>query len=272
MIHSNDHVYLSPHYDDASLSCGGAIHQQIQAGQPVLVITICAASPDPGEPLSLFAEVLHDAWGNPANLVATRRAEDQASMAILGVDYYYLDFIDCIYRRDPEQGTWHYCSNQDIFGDIHPADLPLAQRIAEVIGNIVPRNDETIIYAPLTVGHHVDHQLCHAAARQLQQQDWNVVFYEDYPYCDPGYPFTKLIREQHQYTLAATLAAAGARLRPQLRPLTTENFQAKIESIRAYASQINVLFGSEVPIEERVRAYALRVGQGDPAERIWLPM
>ena len=37
------HVYLSPHLDDAVLSCGGAIHRAGAAGEAVLVITVFAA-------------------------------------------------------------------------------------------------------------------------------------------------------------------------------------------------------------------------------------
>lgn len=264
------HIFLSPHYDDAALSCGGAIHQLIQTGQPALVITVCAAPPNPADPLSPFAEALHSAWGNPTDTVATRRKEDQLSMEILGADYRHLSFTDCIYRGDPQRKTWYYTSDPDLFGEIHPADMPLAQHMAAAIGDMVPPTRETVIYAPLTVGHHVDHQLTRTAAGLLQAQGWNVVFYEDYPYCDPEFPFTKMIGEGHRYILAATLTATQAVLQPQLRPLSTKDLQAKVDSIRAYASQLPMLFGGEAAMEQRVRAYALHVGQGSPAERIWL--
>ena len=73
------HVYLSPHYDDAALSCGGSIHQQVQAGELVLVITICAAPPETNEPFSPYAQAMHRVWGDPLDVVATRQAEDQAA-------------------------------------------------------------------------------------------------------------------------------------------------------------------------------------------------
>ena len=59
------HVYLAPHYDDAALSCGGMIHHQAQAGQPVLVVTVCAAPPDSTERLSPLAEIQHRQWDQP---------------------------------------------------------------------------------------------------------------------------------------------------------------------------------------------------------------
>jgi len=38
-------IYLSPHLDDAVLSCGGIIWQQVQSGHQVEIWTICAADP-----------------------------------------------------------------------------------------------------------------------------------------------------------------------------------------------------------------------------------
>ncbi len=270
MIHSYPHVYLSPHYDDAALSCGGTIHRQTQAGQSVLGVTIYAASPLPNEPFSAFAQSMHADWGNPADVIATRQAEDQEAMAILGADYLRLNFSDGIYRGHPQRGEWYYNNDDELFGQVNPHDMLLAGKIVEAIVELVPAGAEAILYAPLGVGHHVDHQLAHAAAWQLRQQGWNVAFYEDYPYADPHARFAAQGREYA--TLAATLATRQkANLQPQLRFFSKENLQAKIKSVRAYASQVPVLFGSEVDMVNCVRNYALRVGEGRLAERVWLP-
>jgi hypothetical protein len=128
-----------------------------------------------------------------------------------------------------------------------------------------------MIYAPLGVGHHVDHQLALIAAWQLYEQGYTVVFYEDYPYADSHYPFTSYGAE-NRHTLAVTLATRkAAKLQPQLHPLSTKNLQAKIDSIGAYASQLQILFGDEAAMAAYVRDYALYVGQGSPAERVWVP-
>ena len=52
------HVYLSPHLDDAVLSCGGLIHRQVVAGQRPLVVTIFAGTPPVDVELSDFARFL----------------------------------------------------------------------------------------------------------------------------------------------------------------------------------------------------------------------
>ena len=102
-----DHVYLSPHYDDAALSCGGAIHQQRRAGQAVLVVTICSAPPAPGEVFSPFAREIHGAMGNPDNLVAMRRDEDRAAIDRLGAEVVWLDFQDAVYRGRTGEDGWY---------------------------------------------------------------------------------------------------------------------------------------------------------------------
>ena len=96
-----DHIYLSPHLDDAVLSCGGRIWQQARAGGRVLVVTVFASPPAPGAPLSPFARSLHARWGHPAGAVARRQEEDRAAVAILGAQAVHWPYADCIYRQAP---------------------------------------------------------------------------------------------------------------------------------------------------------------------------
>jgi LmbE family N-acetylglucosaminyl deacetylase len=57
------HVYLSPHLDDAVLSCGGLIHRQVRAGQPPLVITLFSGQPAADAHVSAFTQSQHTRWG-----------------------------------------------------------------------------------------------------------------------------------------------------------------------------------------------------------------
>src|SRR5258705_8534487 len=72
-----DHIYLSPHLDDAALSCGGAIARHANAGARVLVVTLCTAAPPPAGPFSDFANAVHQSWGlASAEVVRARLRED----------------------------------------------------------------------------------------------------------------------------------------------------------------------------------------------------
>ena len=269
-MNAYDHIYLAPHFDDASLSCGGAIHQHVRAGQAVLVVTIHAAPPAPGQALSPFAQEIHGAMGRASDVVAMRRREDRVAVERLGADLAWLDFQDAVYRGSAGTAVWYYTSIAEVFGAFHPDERDRSEAIAAAIGEQALGGPETTLYAPLTVGGHVDHQHTHRAAWRLRAQGWRVVFYEDYPYADPAYrlPFGK----ENTATLDAALAALqAARLVPHVVRLSEDDLQARIDSVRAYRSQVPMLFGDEATMVARLRAYATGIDGQGPAERYWAP-
>src|SRR5579885_1850473 len=98
------HIYLQPHFDDAALSCGGAIALQTGTGQKVLIVTVFGGAPAEGTRLSPFAVQLQERTGlgaDGAEAVRRRREEDSAAAAILGADTLWLDFPEAIYRGTP---------------------------------------------------------------------------------------------------------------------------------------------------------------------------
>jgi hypothetical protein len=154
-----------------------------------------------------------------------------------------------------------------LFGRVHPEEVPLAGEIVDAVLELAPAHAGLTLYAPLGVGHHVDHQLTRAAAQQLQRLGYRLAYYEDYPYADPFYA------GRYTHSLADTLAAQQAvNLTPRLIPLTEADFAAKIDSVRAYGSQLQILFDTETHMAERLRAFAGHTGNGQPAERVWLPV
>lgn len=263
------HIYLSPHLDDAVLSCGGAIHRRTSSGERVRVITIFSGE-FKGSGLSPFALEQHEIWGNPPQPMALRRAEDLAALTLLGAGVRHLDYLDAVYRADP-RGQWMYTGVGMLFGELHPAD-PMAQngakgladRLArtdwEAVG-LISTEDQAVIYGPLGVGRHVDHQIVHAAARQLGARGYRVAFYEDYPYAEePG-------------ALESALAAAGAESwRLQIIPLDPADLRAQVSALGYYRSQLAILFGGAEAMLNRVWSFALaRCPERGLCERIWWP-
>lgn len=256
---SDLHIYLSPHADDVALSCGGQIFDQTQQGAAALVITFFAATPPPMA-FSEFAEGQHAKWQTQHDAMAERRAEDRAAYAVVGAEPLYLDYLDCIYRLHPQTGAPMYASEEGIFGEIDPAEATwyeaLAERTAEIAGP--PRSDLTL-YAPLMVGHHVDHQLIWRAAHALLPYGYRLMLYEDHPYAlRPG-------------MLDAALAKQSL-LQPEIVHISDAAMDARIAAIACYRSQIKTLFGDLATMESQVRAYcqALAGGVGY-AERYWRP-
>lgn len=252
------HIYMSPHLDDAVLSCGGTIYQQAQRGESVAVITVFPASPAPSEPLSPFAASLHDRWHESAadtdftDPAAVRRAEDVRALAALGdgVQPVHYTLADCIYRRSTVTGEPLYASEDAIFGAVQPTDPALLDFEATPLPPA-----EAIIYAPLAIGHHVDHQIIHQWVRGWNLPVGQVRYYEDYPYA-----------AQQEEPVEVTLARRGA-WEPHVVPLGEDALAAKTRAAAAYASQISTFWPNLEAMGRALRDYAERVG----GERQWQP-
>jgi len=250
-------VYLSPHLDDAVLSCGGRIWRQVQAGGRVLVVTAFSESPPPGARLSSFARELHTRWESQVEArgainehVATRRTEDLAALAYLGAEAAHWPYPDCIYRRSLD-GRFLYPGEEALWGDVHPGDRGL---IGELIGHlaVVPVAQGGEVYAPLEVSHHVDHQILRRAAEASGQ---TLTYYEDFPYAESPQ--------------AIQAALAETRGESEIVPLPEEALVAKINAIACYRSQVATFWADADHMAAQVRAFARRTGDGQPAERYW---
>ncbi len=248
------HVYLSPHFDDAVLSCGGAIALQQMTAQHPLVITIFGGSGDPGALLSSFAGQQHRESGYGAaaiDAVSTRRAEDIAACDLLGADTLWLDFADALYRG--------YSSREALFGSVERNDLGIEEQIAAILLEIHSRAPLAVIYAPLGVGHHVDHQIVCSAADRLVQQHANVKFYEDFPYIATA------------GALEARQRELGLKMESDLIEISLQ-IPRKIEAISLYRTQVPALFGSEEQMRQATQGYSgtLRTFYpGIKIERYW---
>lgn len=247
-----DTIYLSPHLDDAALSCGGQIFAATAVHQSVLIVTVMAGDPPQAEH-SGYVQSLHQRWNlatdaaGTANATAARRQEDGTACRILGADYEHWDVPDCIYRCHPVTGAPFYVSDADIFGDIHPWEMDLVERLVRLIDDLPP-HDRLVV--PLTVGHHVDHQLVRRAA---EQSGGRLVYYEDYPYVGDA------------AALAAVIPADDPDWRVAVVPLSATAVSAKIESIAAYESQMSTFFNGRADLVTQITDYVNKAG----GERLW---
>lgn len=251
-----DHIYISPHIDDAALSCGGAIARHVAQNQQVLVVTLCTAAPPSDSSLSPFAQELHQRWGLPPDqAVQARLHEDVEALECLGVDGYWACFLDAIYRQPTA-----YHSNETLFGTVAPDDT-WATELTALLQDLARRFPNAMFYAPLGVGNHVDHQITYAAALNLAREGSAVAFYEDFPYV------------YEQGVLEQRLVALGgvASFVPSILDIDA-TLARKISAIEAYASQIGTLFGDGQHMAYVVTTYAetLRPDVGTHGERLWL--
>ena len=230
-----DEIFLSPHLDDAALSCGGQIAQATREGAKVLVISVFAGDPPEGE-LSSLARELHQLWGHAQEPFVARRAEDVASSAVLHADFEHWDFHDAIYRRDFD-GRLLYGSRLQLFADPDPAD-------ASLLGELTRRFSAfagLAVRAPMAIGGHVDHRLVRLAAEAAKLD--GLELYEDFPYA----------RSRKQRWLARGFALGW---HGRILPLEPEDLDKKIEAITCFASQTGSIFASPEILREEVEKFA----------------
>jgi LmbE family N-acetylglucosaminyl deacetylase len=214
-------IYLSPHLDDATLSAGGLIRAQSNAGMPVEIWTLMSGFPGPGE-LPEFAQVMHRVWGFASghDAVMSRRLEDERAAAQLGAKPVHFDFLDAIYRR----GKLGQALYPDVMVPMHPDDADSPEQIAQaILDNLRP--DDRLV-CQLAIGAHVDHAIVRRAAELLRRP---LAYDADLPY---------LIN--HPGDLAPTTAG----LQPSLRPISQTEFDCWISAIECYVSQVDSVFGS----------------------------
>ena len=61
-------LFLSPHFDDVPLSCGGIAARLAGMGAHCIGITVFAAPHDENFPLSPFSQNMHDQWESAAGM------------------------------------------------------------------------------------------------------------------------------------------------------------------------------------------------------------
>ncbi|MEJ7762371.1 MAG: PIG-L family deacetylase [Thermomicrobiales bacterium] len=253
------HRFLSPHFDDVSISCGGSAASLAARDHAPEVCVVFAGGEQEG-PQTAFVAEQHRRWRlDDEGVVPGRQREETSAATILGTVPRFLAFPDAIYRGE------RYLDDPHLFGDVAPDEADLPARVAAVLG-LDRRPDPTArVYAPLALGNHVDHQHLLRVGLDAARSGWDVWFYEDLPYgLDPA-------------TLAPrldSLERAGDRIVPAAAIDVSATWRQKIDAIMCYASQVPVIFRhvTTAPTRDQIDA-AMRthaVGpSGIPTERYW---
>ena len=252
------HLFLSPHHDDAALSCGGRIVQLTQAGEPVEIYTLMAANMPPDTPQGAFVVEHVLRWNLGPDPSPGRRVEDTRSAAVLGAALRFGDLVDAIYRVGAD-GRLLYPDLPALFAEMAPDD-GVRPRIDEIARALDP---DVILYAPLGAGHHVDHQAVRdfAGAWHALHPAAPLLFYEEYPYT---------VRDSTAIETARGLL--GLETSAEICPMNEGALETKIRSIACHVSQIPTFWAGVDAMADDVRRYPAAVGGGTPAERFWRPV
>lgn len=259
-------LFISPHFDDAILSCGGAIARFARQGVRQQLVTVFTAdlngndaSPSSIVTLSPLARHMHEAWGGSDRPFQMRSCEDKAVAARLGIPYHWLGFYDAVYRDSnlsavPQLFDPHFDGRSDV------SFVQVRARLAE----LVRAHPDGVLFAPLGLGNHRDHLIVHEASADLRRTG---------EYCNPIYFY-----EDFPYAARVTQADFDGRL---VRAGRMHTLQALVEDIRLtmdervaltqmYTSQMVPLFGGPEHVRYAIASYAMRIGsRAKPVERFW---
>lgn len=256
------HIFLAPHLDDAVYACGGTMGMQVSSGIRPLVITVFAGPPKPKQKLSHLAlEVMRD-WDisdvdGAINFINQRRQEDKAALDYLQADSLWLDYPEAIYRGEP---GYYTSKEQLIGGEVHSSDGSLDSELGKILTDLQDRLPDTVWYAPLGIGRHIDHQIVCSAVDRLVQRGAKVYFYEEMPYV-----------QRDKGALDARLQELGGAFEYNLVE-TSELIPMKLEAADMYTSQIVPNFGSREAMHKAIDGYAqsIRPVETIRLERYWV--
>ena len=220
-------VFLSPHLDDAVLSCGGTMNFLKRNNIPTEVITLFAGSPE-GE-LSPLAAWMHQAWKLPYDAPACRREENRNALNLLNARNTFSRFNCSIYRKDARTGQHLYNSKEQIFSGNWHNEVALLSNLETELKKQIASTNCQVVCVPLGAGGHIDHLLTHVAGVQACASHENVrlIFYEDLPY---ALDTNALHRAADQFALSTRYHIVVS--------LSEEDLRAKETAILQYRSQL----------------------------------
>ena len=184
-------VFLSPHLDDAVLSCGALIHH-LAPRVSVTVATVFTTADAWPHTMAARSFLRCCAFPDAPALFRARRAEDVAVLRELAADHVHLGFADALFRRRrtamtnrlgrvlPELAHRYPTYRFDIArGRVARGDRPMIAEVVQAAGTLLERTGAGVLFCPLGVGRHVDHVIVRAVGDRFADR---VVYYSDFPY------------------------------------------------------------------------------------------
>jgi LmbE family N-acetylglucosaminyl deacetylase len=216
-------IFLSPHFDDVVLSCGGLVWDLANQGHTVRVWTIMAGFPS-DENFSPFAQQNHQAWGKAgAEAIAMRREEDINACQVLGARSRHFDWMDAIYRHHPETGLPLVNNNEELFSA--PPESALIEDVAKMLAQEIPT--DAILVSPMGLGGHLDHRVVVQAGQKTGRVNF---YFADYPYILWDFDSSHLTDSLYQIIP---------------RPLSKEALYHWQNAILCYSSQLSAFWQDE---------------------------
>jgi LmbE family N-acetylglucosaminyl deacetylase len=203
---------------------------------------------------------------NALDAMERRKIEEERYAFFVEGSVIFLDLPDAVYRG--------YEGDSQLLGAVRDDDLAPYELLRSEILRLEPQ----MVYFPLAVGGHVDHQLCREVGLSLlaERRQWvmpapsfvgNLSFYEDFPYA-----WWRDFSGPGRDSAVDMDLPAGVAVEPRYADIT-DVFDRKAAGIELYASQTARLFDSPQGMLDDLAGYHARValagGVSGYAERYW---
>ena len=201
-----------------------------------------------------------------ADVSAMRKIEEERYAFFAECSVIFLDLPDAAYRG--------YDGDDQLLGEVREDD----EAPYDLLRSEILRLEPQVVYFPLAVGGHVDHQQCRdvGAALLAEGRRWvmpapsfvgRTVFYEDFPYA-----WWNDFQGQSSLDGLGLELPAGVGIEPEYSDIS-EVIDRKAAGMRIYASQMPRLFDTDQAMLDAVFGYGSRValagGVRGYAERYW---
>jgi LmbE family N-acetylglucosaminyl deacetylase len=231
--HSPHAIVLSPHPDDAALSCGG----RMLGDHAVLVINIFSRA----------------AWwrfdlGSSEQIQSVRDGEEELVSRLSGCPISALGLPEALLRGHKMDSVFTAAPDA--------RDDDVAAQLRDAFASLAHAHTLAHWFIPLAIGGHIDHRIVRETAWSILPaagvKKTHLHFYEDLPYAAKG--------QSHDFF---TTHAQQAFTRESLD--VEDALFWKLELLRAYWSQFTWPQIAELGVHSR------RAGAGEPAEITWTP-
>lgn len=202
---------LSPHADDIALSLGGWL-AVVQDSYPELLKKMEVFT---GFIWSSALPHISELAGDAVKATQLRKQEEQQFCDSFGLSLSFGALPDTSIL------------NIDY---LEPVDLNKDQRMTMLRETLVERVANKIVFAPVSLGDHIDHRICWRIASELSADSEMVVFYEDLPYA------TWYQDEERENIIKDKL---GEQAIPFVCELGADKRATKQKNLSHYRSQLN---------------------------------
>lgn len=227
--HYTNYIFISPHLDDAILSAAALIYDLKDKGKVKIITVFTETSKKNNATIRDFTKSCHHL--NSRELFLDRRTEDKKICQYLKINYLHLGFIDALWRDS-------YNSIEEVFTNKinnTKKEQDLEKSIISKLKKIIKNNKNTVIFAPLSIGNHIDHRIINKICRDNYM---NVIYWEDYPYNLRSGLSEELVKKNSLSSFEFN-----------------KNLIVKAKLIRFYKSQIFTLFTDKPILLKKERYY-----------------